>query len=87
MTNTETTDRTAELAEFISVTGAALHRVSREMIDEDTAAELLRAANGHSIAVEAHDKRRAELEGDREALIVDLKEAHRDLEEVTRGNI
>lgn len=86
-TKAETAERIAELKEFIYNTGVSLQRVSRAMIDEDTIAEVLQAANGFSSEVEAHQKRRAELEGDREALIVDLTEAHRDLEALTPENI
>ena len=87
MTNAETTARTAELKEFIYNTGVSLQRVSRAMIDEDTIAQVLRAQHGNCSEAEAHDRKRAELEGEREGLIVDLTEAHRDLEDLTPENI
>ena len=87
MTNAETTARIAELKEFIYNTGVSLQRVSRAMIDEDTIAQVLRAQHGNCSEAEAHDRKRAELEGEREGLIVDLTEAHRDLEGVQPENI
>jgi hypothetical protein len=72
-------ERVAELKEFIYDTGAELQRVSRQMIDEDTIAQVLRARDGDSSEADAHERTRDRLAAARSDLIADLKDAHRDL--------